>query len=446
MSAASSASGQVVLSEIMFNPLGSESHDEFIEIVNLSEAEAVDLMGWRISDGSSTDDLAAHERGLVLQPGQFGLVLDATYFNNSTSYDDFIPDNALILTIDNSAFGLRGLANETPEIVSLLDASGRVVSVYTYTTPNAGGFPDEKIDLFGSDVPDNWQDGKVVLGTPGGTNSTTLQGFAPSSVRVNEIMYSPLDGQPEWIEIINTLPTTIDLTRWAVTDSDTRARVFILDRVFLAPEAFLVLVADSSILEVFSPSPRSLVELKALPSLNDDFDSVVALDLLGQQIDRVDYRKSWGGARGISLEKIRPDLASGDSSNWSSSVTFLGGTPGARNSIFAETVVAGGRISITPNPFSPDGDGKDDFVLIGYELPMTTASVNVKIYDLRGRLIRFLANNRPAASQNTIVWDGTDSHGEIARMGIYIVFLQALNAQAGVLETQKKTLVLAGKL
>jgi hypothetical protein len=65
---------------------------------------------------------------------------------------------------------------------------------------------------------------------------------------------------------------------------------------------------------------------------------------------------------------------------------------------------------------------------------------------MRGRLIRFLANNQPTGSQNTVIWDGNNDENRPARMGIYIVFLQALNAQAGVQKTAKKTVVLAGKL
>ncbi len=42
---------QVVLSDIMFDALGSDSHDEFVEIINLSESVSIDLSGWQISDG-----------------------------------------------------------------------------------------------------------------------------------------------------------------------------------------------------------------------------------------------------------------------------------------------------------------------------------------------------------------------------------------------------------
>ncbi len=437
---------QVVLTEIMFNAANSESHEEFVEVLNLSQSEAVDLTGWRISDGSGDDEIVAHEAGLVLQPRQYGLILDASYFGNSITYDSFIDEASLILTIDNSTFGLGGLANAAPEAVALLDNSGQVVSTYTYTVPNPDGFSEEKIDVFGPDELSNWQNSRVFLGTPGGPNSPSLMAFAQGVVKINEIMHSPLSGQPEWVEIVNAGTSMIDITRWAISDSDTSARVFVAKPVQLQPDEFLVLAADSTILDFFNVPAGALFTFGSLPTLNGDDDSVVLTDWVGTMIDRVDYSDEWGGNNGFSLEKIRPNLASNDSSNWASSVVASGGTPGAQNSVFVEHLPQESNITIDPNPFSPDGDGRDDFTLISYELPLTTASVNIKIYDLRGRLIRYLANNRPAASQNTIVWDGRDDNGEIARIGIYVVFLQAINAQAGTLETDKKTVVLASNL
>ncbi|MCK4821781.1 lamin tail domain-containing protein, partial [bacterium] len=40
---------QVIFNEVMFDPLGSEYSDEFVEIVNLSPADSVDLTGWHLS-------------------------------------------------------------------------------------------------------------------------------------------------------------------------------------------------------------------------------------------------------------------------------------------------------------------------------------------------------------------------------------------------------------
>ncbi|MFQ5824035.1 MAG: lamin tail domain-containing protein [bacterium] len=271
-------------------------------------------------------------------------------------------------------------------------------------------------------------------------------GYANRSIIINEIMYGPLPKQSEWIEIFNRGSYIINLNNWAISDSDTDDIAFIEEDFLLNPNDYFVLAKDSSLLEIFNLPPSSFTLLKNWPTLNNDFDSVFLYDLNGTVMDQVDYFKSWGGGSGFSLERINPDLASNDSLNWSSSVAFEGGTPGAQNSIFTQVLPSVAALSIAPNPFSPDDDGKEDFTVISYEVPSTTAVVNIKIYDLRGRLIRFLSNNQPSGARNSVVWDGKDDANQRARIGIYIVFLQALNAEAGLLKTARKTVVLAGKL
>jgi len=71
-----------------------------------------------------------------------------------------------------------------------------------------------------------------------------------------------------------------------------------------------------------------------------------------------------------------------------------------------------------PNPFSPNGDGFVDTT----ELPLfinSTVKVNCKIFDLRGRLVRYLVNAEKSTN-TTIQWDGRNDLGEIVPIGIYI--------------------------
>jgi hypothetical protein len=822
-------SSQVVLSEVMFDASGSEAHDEFVEIYNSSDAE-VDLTGWQLSDGTGFDTIIEVDQGFILQPGQFGLILDGSYFDNSTAYNHLIPENCLVLKIGDSAFGSAGLSNSTPEAISIIDAFGAVVSEYVYSLDNVAGFSDEKIDPAGPNTPENWANSRVALGTPGARNSVSpldydlaifpeditfspsrvlasesvailgfvknigllaaanfslvlyedqnsnavpdfdeelarfafpqplasgdsadfeffyenvaagqhalfaviefsqdeffsnnvaqtdlLVGHPAGTVVINEIMYSPQSGEPEWVEIFNPGSQVVGLTDWPLTDSDTAAPAFIETEISIAPGGYFVLAQDSlaglsmpvdafavvanwptlnndldsivlsdfsgNLIDrvdyesgwgnargfslekidhagpntaknwansrmllgtpgsrnsvspqdydlaispdlIFSPQnikagesvtisasvknvglqtainysailfedqnanespdvdeelarlsfdalapgdsipfdfhyanvaadrhllfvviefaddrnlennlatkellvgypaaalvvneimysplsdqpewvevfnqtsgPANLrgwrltdsdttastpVEVDAIvppngyfvlaqdsltgpltppdgtsiilrnwPSLNNNSESAVLFDLIGSQIDRVNFTSDWGGASGFSLEKINPRLPANDSLNWSTSVVFAGGTPGEQNSIFADVLVSDATISISPNPFSPDGDAHDDFTVINFKLPVTTAAVNVKIYDMRGRLIRFLANNESSGSEKTLVWDGRDNDQRLARVGIYVVYLQALNARAGLVLSEKKTVVLANKL
>jgi gliding motility-associated-like protein len=66
----------------------------------------------------------------------------------------------------------------------------------------------------------------------------------------------------------------------------------------------------------------------------------------------------------------------------------------------------------TPNPFTPNNDGVNDAVSFYFDSP-NNADVVIRIFDLRGALIRKLENGLTS-------WDGLDDGGQSAEMGIYI--------------------------
>ena len=185
--------------------------------------------------------------------------------------------------------------------------------------------------------------------------------------------------------------------------------------------------------------------------LNNDGDDVLLLDHTGSVVDSVSYSPSWHSpgvvdATGRSLERIRPRGRSNDARNWSTCARPVGGTPGRRNSIFADSFSSPGRLSFRPNPFSPDGDGFEDFTVIHYSLPFEVSSISIRIFDVNGRLIRRLANNELGGATGDVVWDGRDEEKEKARIGIYVVLLEAINQYNGVIVTSKRVVVLAARL
>ena len=150
--------------------------------------------------------------------------------------------------------------------------------------------------------------------------------------------------------------------------------------------------------------------------------------------------------KGRSLERISPEIASNDRRNWSTSPSSRGGTPGQPNGIFTTSLPSAASLSISPNPFSPDGDGFQDFCIIRYNLPLTTSIIRITIFDIRGRLLRALANTELSGPHGEIVWDGLDDRGQRVRIGPYIVFIEAIDGQAGILATAKAVVVVATRL
>ena len=73
---------QIILTEVMFDADTLESHNEFVEIYNLSE-NPVNLTGWRIGDSTEVDLILGVDTQPIIQPNHYAIILDASYFENS---------------------------------------------------------------------------------------------------------------------------------------------------------------------------------------------------------------------------------------------------------------------------------------------------------------------------------------------------------------------------
>ncbi|MCW5895461.1 MAG: lamin tail domain-containing protein [Bacteroidetes bacterium] len=284
-------------------------------------------------------------------------------------------------------------------------------------------------------------------------------GYAERTLVINEIMYAPLSGEAEYVEFYNSSQHAVDVAQWRIVDRPTGSSsrnefTLSVNSKFVRPGEYFVLASDSSItrrlLTGTEQRPLVIVNQSSL-SLNNDGDDIVLMDASGFVIDSVSYLPSWHNPNvtdksGRSLEKINPLLSSNDSRNWSTCAEAGGGTPGRTNSVFATTLPARSNLSFFPNPFSPDGDGREDFCIIQYEVPLTVSTIRVRIYDALGRRIRTLVNNEPGAARGSVVWDGMDDDKQKARVGIYVVLLEAIDDKGGVVETAKGAVVLAARL
>ncbi|MCK4559639.1 MAG: lamin tail domain-containing protein, partial [Calditrichia bacterium] len=164
---------QITFSEIMYDVATNEYHDEFIEIFNLSDQDSIDITGWTFSDSSGIDNILPHRGGNKIAPRGFAVILDGSYFNNSTTYDTLLADSLVILKIEDNSFGKSGLSNSKAEWLTIRDTTGQVLTEYRYSVGNTPGYSDEKIDLDGKNDSLNWSDTKIEGGTPGRRNSVS---------------------------------------------------------------------------------------------------------------------------------------------------------------------------------------------------------------------------------------------------------------------------------
>ena len=317
------------------------------------------------------------------------------------------------------------------------------------------GFSLERISFTNeSSDSSNWGISLNINGaTPGLINSLIdIPRLSEKDIVINEIMYEPASGNSEFLELYNTSNDSIQLGGMSLKIGDSKKFELSKTYFLLPPLKYIVLASDSSVLFNYDYlyKNENIVLINNALGLPNDGTPLVIKDMYGTIIDSLNYLSEWHNkniidTRNISLERLNTDVGSNDPSNWSSCVDPAGATPGIRNSIFVESVSSTSKVFVSPNPFSPDDDGFEDFTTINFNLPFKLAQVRIKVFDSVGRLVRVLENNTPSSSSNTVIFDGLDGNGRALRIGIYILLIEAVGDN-GSTEELKTPVVIARKL
>jgi len=434
----------IVINEIMYNPVSGEP--EWFEIVNVSP-DSINLKNWSVSDILNTPTGNFITAGdFYLQPDQFIVVSRDTSFN---SYHPNVP-NVFI-----TDFGTLG---NTEDGIILYDFREAVIdSVYYYSKwGGKRGYSLERISLTGvSGDSSNWTTSlNPDKSTPGQVNSVVnIPCGIRNSIVINEIMSDPGIDNCEFLEFYNKSPDSINIGGWRIEDEKGNSYKLSDISFYINPEEYFLLAADSVLLLKYSLNHYFNISISGTNDLglSNEGEPVILKDLLGNVIDSVFYSAGWHNrniniTKNQSLERINPGLDGNNPGNWSTSVSAEGATPGRQNSIFTDIKNRQNGISVLPNPFSPDNDGFEDFCVINFILSQPTSQIRIKVFDNRGRLVRTIANNQPSGSQGSVIFDGLGDDGQTLRMGIYIIFLEALNANSGVVDNLKTVVVVARRL
>jgi hypothetical protein len=280
----------------------------------------------------------------------------------------------------------------------------------------------------------------------------------PFDIVINEILFNPLGDGVDYIEIFNRSVKTIDLEELILASvknspselPDTQSVDISASCHVLFPGQYLVLTADPGIVEsqYYAEDPGAFLELFSFPSYNNDRGTVLLLKRDGSVIDGMNYSEEMHflmllSYEGVSLERISPDRPGTDPSNWHSAAETAGfGTPGYKNSQYLEIGPNEDTLSIQPEIFSPDGDGRDDNLGILYHFDTPGKLITVLIFDANGRLARTLVNNEMPGTQGAYSWDGTLDDRTSAQNGIYVIYMEALGMD-GKTRHYKKAGVLA---
>ncbi|KPK88219.1 MAG: hypothetical protein AMS27_00245 [Bacteroides sp. SM23_62_1] len=274
-------------------------------------------------------------------------------------------------------------------------------------------------------------------------------------ILISEIMFDPLPGNVEFLELYNHSGKIIDLGCLIIAMRDQQTGmisswvpVYEGNRLFF-PGEFLLLTSDIyRMMSGYRITGGTLIEVQDLPSFNNNQGIVVIFDKWLNIIDEFEYHQKMHFplltlTKGISLERISYDSPSDEPGNWHSAAESAGfSTPGYINSQSAESVALYTGIRIAPEIFTPDNNGRDDLVNIYYSFDSPGNLISIWIFDSSGRIIRRLANNQFVGLKGSISWDGIDDHGQRAGLGIYLFLIRIFDLEGRVREF-KRTCVLS---
>ncbi len=420
---------------------------EWVELVNVS-GDSINIQNWSISDVLTTPT-----KSFITNDDYFMQQDEYIVIAKDTSFNSAYP--GVTAKIFYANFGSLG---NTSDGVVIYDFRNGIIDSLFYRSSWGGakGLSLERISLEEeTNDSTNWTTSLNPNGsTPGEVNSIeSVPDYSRDDMVINEIMYDPGSDNSEFIEFLNLSGDSVNVGGWEIVDENGNEFKLSTVPLLVPANSYFLLAADSLVISKYNLDDSMLKTIVGVSSLGlvNTGEQVLLIDVKGNTIDSVWYSDKWQNdnfisTKNISLERINPNLGSNDASNWSSSVASIGATPGEQNSIYTINTNTSSNISVSPNPFSPDDDGYEDFTIINYNLTQATSQVQIKIYDSKGRLVRTLSNNMASGSSGSVIFDGIGDDGQALRIGIYIIFLEAINEGVGVVESMKTVVVVARKL
>jgi hypothetical protein len=277
-----------------------------------------------------------------------------------------------------------------------------------------------------------------IIGVPNSGEFGLPEPVNVGDIVINEVLYDPIGGGSDYIELYNNSNKIIDLSTLFLAN-EVAGQIDNITQItnsgsILLPRDYVLLTSDGNFVKSEYPDAvESTFLITSLPSYNNGEGTVALLDVTSDEIDIFRYDDDLHFAlltntEGVSLERVNPERPSSDDSNWHSAAETVGwGTPGYLNSQFAETPAASGEVSIDPAIFSPDNDGYQDLLTIRYQFNNAGVVGTARVYDLAGRPIRTLLENELLATNGALSWDGIMDDNTKARIGAYVVLFEAFD-------------------
>jgi len=254
------------------------------------------------------------------------------------------------------------------------------------------------------------------------------------SILINEIMYDPLDGKPEYIELFHPGQDFVDLHDLALdvvsegTSPVSPVPLSDHSRIYSPGEYLVVTKNMPHLMDAYNLDlSGQWVEVKKMDRMQNSGGTVFLTDRTGSIVDMASYGdhihlELLDVTQGISLERISVERSGSSPDNWHSAASIEGfSTPGRENSQSVRRSGSSELLMVDPEVFSPDNDGYQDLLQITVSPGVPGWIVKIWVTDLTGKQMRSVANNHLAGPAVDYTWDGELENGKMATSGIYVL-------------------------
>ena len=280
--------------------------------------------------------------------------------------------------------------------------------------------------------------------------------IAKGEILINEILFDPIAPGVDYVELYNHTDKTFDLSTLMLgvikesfpNPADTTLKEITADSHLFLPHTYVLLSTNSEIVGQQYNCPKdNFVQMTSFPSYPNAGGTAILMGKDGTTIDQMYFSEKMHYpmlkvTKGVSLERVAFDQPSMDANNWHSAAERVHfGTPGQPNSMMQNAEPSNDEISITPDIFSPDGDGYDDACFINYYFDEAGYTMNIYIFNVAGQLIRHLAKGELIGQEGSILWNGLDNNGNKIPIGVYIVITEVFHFEGTVKQFKNAVVV-----
>ncbi|MEC7752865.1 MAG: lamin tail domain-containing protein [Bacteroidota bacterium] len=324
---------------------------------------------------------------------------------------------------DNGLSFISAQLDETKRIVTLVTATDLADnSLYTITADNI-------TDCTGNLIQANGKSATLIIPAKA----------EPLDIIVNEVLFNPVTGGHRFVEFYNRSNKYINLRGWKIAGL-TNTRVITDKDLFIHPGSYFVVTSNGANIKSQYPSAdeSTFIEISSMPSLPTNEGTVFIYNLNNLQIDHFAYSEDYHSpllddVDGVSLERILFSGGSNDKNNWfSASSTENYATPGYENSQARTPQNQIGAVRVDPPTFAPDVAGAKNFTTLNYAFDTPGNTLNIRIIDAEGRIVKRLTQNTIVGKEGFFTWDGTTEDGGKARVGYYMVLMEVISAEGKI--------------